>query len=235
MHHTASANAGRIRLPIGKSIYELVVRCPTKALRVARRRSQPAAESRAADAVDLHDAGVRPRLFQPQRGDAGDAKCAGIPCAGARLLHGRGPCAGSGLVGPRARSAFVLTRARECPARGRRRRWTGQYRCTSRYRQTTYLSERHRYLRSVRRAVAADLSAGDLPHASVVGARGCPGRVRAGRTGRSERKADARRRRALAALLARHHASRGSSHAQRGGDHRHGYDSSSGRFLGSAS
>src|SRR5258705_13638119 len=120
-----SAVCFRIRLQTGKSTYELVIRCPTKILRAARRHGEPVAESCAADTVDLHDAGVRPRLLQPQYGDVGNAECAGIPGAGAWVLHGRRPYSSSRLVGPRARPALVARRACGRLARGLRCHWAG--------------------------------------------------------------------------------------------------------------
>ena len=100
---------------------------PLRPFIAAGRRREPAAQPRAAGAVAVHAAGVRPRLREPQHRDAGDAERADAAGARPRLLHGprapralaRGRPRARRPLSPQALAARADGRGRAAAARRR--------------------------------------------------------------------------------------------------------------------
>ena len=204
----------------------------TAFVRRAGRRGELRAEPRAADAGRLHDAGVRPRLHQQQRRDAGHARAdhAAVPGPGLVRRHGPHPRArlGRTLAGPQARAV----RNPQLAAAGSRRSGTRGHRRTARHRAAADLPERARRARDVRCAVGHAVPVADRAHASAARARGDRRRGRADRARRHHRPAHARRIRKGAALLADFDANRREARPQRRGHRRHGHDECRNGALG---
>ena len=215
LYRVSSGSGARHEVAIGQA---------AQFVRRARGGGELRVERRAADAGRLHDAGLRPRLHQQQRRDAGHARAdhAAVPGPGLLRRHGARALArvGRTLAGPQARAV----RDPQLAATGSGGAWTRGYRRTARHRAAANFPERARCARAVRCAVGHAVPAAHLPHASAARHRSDRRCGRADSTGHHDRPVHAGSIRERAALLADFDPHRREARSQRRGDRRHGYD-----------